>query len=310
MVKVTDIAFVRFAAPDLDRMERFLVDFGLSRVLRDQSDEPEEGALYMRGSGPDPWLHQTVVGEPAFRGVGFEVESAADLEDASRLEGASAIEDLTSPGGGSRVRFVDPDGFDIEVVQGRAPAKPLDVDRALPLNCGLERPRVGLRQSVPGGPARVRRLGHLVLKVKDFQTSSAWYRERFGFIASDEVYLGEKTNVITAFMRCDRGAMPVDHHTFLCVGLGETGFDHIAFEVEDFDAVMAGKAHLEAAGYQHVAGVGRHILGSQIFDYWKDPWGHTVEHFTDGDLFDASVATNLYDPGVALGTHWGPPPAP
>ena len=29
------------------------------------------------------------------------------------------------------------------------------------------------------------------------------------------------------------------------------------------------------------------MLGSQIFDYWRDPWGHTVEHWTDGDLLDA-----------------------
>ncbi len=29
MIKVDDIAFVRFTAPDLDAMEAFLVDFGL-----------------------------------------------------------------------------------------------------------------------------------------------------------------------------------------------------------------------------------------------------------------------------------------
>ena len=29
MIKVTDVAYVRFAAPDLDAMGRFLTDFGL-----------------------------------------------------------------------------------------------------------------------------------------------------------------------------------------------------------------------------------------------------------------------------------------
>jgi catechol 2,3-dioxygenase-like lactoylglutathione lyase family enzyme len=304
MVKVSDIEFARFGAPDLAKMEQFLVDFGLTPV------ESADGALYMRGTGPAPWIHQTVEAEPGFRGVGFRLETAAELEAASRLDGASAIEDLSEPGGGHRVRFTDPDGFQIEVVHGRAVAAPLDVDRALPLNCGVERPRIGARQQVPSGPAQVRRLGHIVLKVKSYAASAAWYRERFGFLVSDEIYLGEKENILTAFLRCDRGETPVDHHTFLCVGLGTTEFDHIAFEVEDFDAVMAGQAHLKAAGYEHAAGVGRHILGSQIFDYWKDPWGHMVEHFTDGDLFDSSAKTNLYDPGVALGTHWGPPPGP
>lgn len=304
MIKVSDIEFVRFAAPDLARMEQFLVDFGLTRV------ESRDGALYMRGSGPNPWLHQTLEGEPGFRGVAFRVESAEELEAASRLEGASSIEDLSEPGGGRRVRFTDPDGFRVEIVHGREAVPSLPVDRARPLNMGAKRPRVGEPQRVPRGPACVRRLGHIVLKVTNFKVSSTWYRQRFGFIPSDEVYLGDRENILTAFLRCDRGPIPVDHHTFLCVGLGQAGFDHIAFEVEDFDAVMSGQAHLVAAGYEHSAGVGRHVLGSQIFDYWKDPWGHTVEHFTDGDLFDSSVKSNLYDPGVALGTHWGPPPRP
>ena len=33
MIKVTDVAYARFTAPDLDRMEGFLNDFGLVRPL-------------------------------------------------------------------------------------------------------------------------------------------------------------------------------------------------------------------------------------------------------------------------------------
>ena len=106
-------------------------------------------------------------------------------------------------------------------------------------------------------------------------------------------------------MRCDRGETYVDHHSFLCIGLGEAAFDHAAFEVEDGDAVMLGHDHLEQAGYEHHAGVGRHILGSQIFDYWKDPWGHVLEHFTDGDLLNADAETGRCEPPIALGTQWG-----
>jgi len=304
MIKVSDIAYVRFSAPDLDEMERFLADFGLSVVSR--SDE----ALYARGTDTAPWIHSTVRGEPGFAGVAFEAASAADLEAASKLEGASPVEPLDEPGGGARVRFTDPDGYAIEVVHGRRAAPPLGVEGTLPINTGRERRRLNAQQSVPAGPARVKRLGHVVLRVSDFKVSDAWYKSRFGFLSSDEVYLGDPENVILAFNRCDRGDVPVDHHSLLCVGVGEVGFDHAAFEVEDIDAVMAGHDHLSKTGWTHNSGVGRHILGSQVFDYWKDPWGHTVEHFTDGDLFDASVKAGLYDPGVALGTHWGNPPAP
>jgi hypothetical protein len=68
---------------------------------------------------------------------------------------------------------------------------------------------------------------------------------------------------------------------------------------------MAGHDHLTSAGYDHHAGIGRHVLGSQIFDYWRDPWGHVLEHFTDGDLLNADYETGRHDPGTALGTAWG-----
>ena len=124
-------------------------------------------------------------------------------------------------------------------------------------------------------------------------------------VSSDDVYIGEPDNVITSFLRCDRGDEYTDHHTLLCVGVGEPGFDHAAFEVEDLDALMVGHDLLAEAGYEHHAGVGRHLLGSQIFDYWRDPWGHVIEHFTDGDLLDAGHVAERHDPAAALGTQWG-----
>jgi catechol 2,3-dioxygenase-like lactoylglutathione lyase family enzyme len=299
MIKVTDIAFVRFRAPDLDRMEQFLHDFGMVTAHRDGN------VLYSRGCDADPWIHVVETGEPGFAGVGFDAGNAEDLEAAAALPGASAIEELDGPGGGRRVRFSDPDGFPVEVVHGREPAEPLPAPHALPYNTGHERRRFNELQRVQRGPARVKRVGHCVVRVSNFRTSEEWYKSRFGFVTSDEVYLGNPENVVTAFMRCDRGDMPVDHHTFLCVGLGEPSFDHAAFEVEDIDAVMLGHEHLKGADYEHHAGIGRHVLGSQVFDYWRDPWGHVLEHFTDGDLLDASVKPGRFEPAVVLGTQWG-----
>ena len=299
MIKVHDIAYVRFAAPDLDAMQRFLEDFGLEVAVR--TDE----RLYARGTDSAPYLHVTEKGEAGFLGVAFEAASADDLEAAASLPGASAVEKLDAPGGGRVVRFTDPDGFGVQVVHGREQLDALPVRAASALNRGSAPERHGTLQRVPQGPSCVKRLGHAVVRVSDFQQSADWYQSRFGFLRSDEVYLGDESNIVTAFLRCDRGADYTDHHTFLCVGLGEPGFDHAAFEVEDFDAVMAGHDHLSGQGYDHHAGVGRHVLGSQIFDYWKDPWGQVLEHFTDGDLLNDQHETGLYDPGTALGTQWG-----
>ncbi len=299
MIKVTDIAWVRFSAPDLDQMETFLLDFGMERAERTDT------ALYMRGASESPWLHATEQGEAGFRGFGFYAASAADLEAAAKLPGASAIESIDEPGGGSRVRFTDPDGFNVEIVHGRQSVAPRPLRTAQPFNSGHEHGRLGKLQRIEPGPSQVVRLGHAVVRVSDFRQSEQWYRSRFGFLPSDEIYLGDPEKVVTAFLRCDRGQEYVDHHTLLCVGLGEVGFDHAAFEVTDMDSLMVGHDHLKGGEYQHKTGIGRHVLGSQIYDYWQDPWGHTVEHFTDGDLLNASTPTGSFDPVTALGTQWG-----
>ena len=299
MIKVQDIAYVRFAAPDLDSMQRFAADFGLVLTAC------ENDALYHRGTDPSPYIHVTELGEPGFRGVAFEAASAADLVAASKLRGTSAVEKIDSPGGGERVRFSDPDGYRVEVVYGREKLPALPVPSAKGVNRGSDRRRFGALHRPPSGASSVKRLGHAVVRVSDFRRSEEWYKSRFGFLSSDEVYIGEPENVITAFLRCDLGEEYTDHHTFLCVGIGEPGFDHAAFEVEDVDALMTGHDHLVKAGYDQHAGIGRHVLGSQIFDYWRDPWGHVVEHFTDGDLLNARCMAELHDPGAALGTLWG-----
>ena len=299
MIKVHDIAYVRFNAPDLDAMERFLTDFGLVVHAR------ENEVLYARGTDPSPYAHVTERGDPGFAGLAFEAGSAEDLAAAATLPGASAVEKIAAPGGGQRVRFTDPDGYTVELVHGREQLTQLPVRSAAPLNRGSHHPRKGALQRVATGPASVKRLGHAVLRVSDFRRSEEWYKSRFGFLSSDEVYLGERDNVITSFMRCDRGDDYTDHHTFLCVGVGGVGFDHAAFEVEDIDAVMLGHDQLQRGGYEHRAGIGRHVLGSQVFDYWRDPWGHVLEHFTDGDLLNAGHETGRHDPAAALGTQWG-----
>ena len=62
--------------------------------------------------------------------------------------------------------------------------------------------------------------------------------EGFGFLNSDELYLGERQQVLGAFMRCDRGETYVDHHSFLAIGAGMVALNHVAFEVQDMDDLM------------------------------------------------------------------------
>ena len=301
MIKVVDILYVRFRAPDLDRMKAFLLDFGLLESAM------TDDALYMRGHGSDFCCHITQKGDAGFIGLALEVAHEKDLYDLAKSEGLEVAR-RDEPGGGQHVVLRDPDGFQIEVIHGMESLPPVDVSIASHHNMDGDYGRFNQRIAKHPGPSHVRRLGHCVLSVKDYIKSSTWYRERFGLLISDEIFLADENDVVGAFMRCDRGDMPVDHHTIFLAGMGEAKFNHAAFEVENIDDLMRGRAVLEHRGAQSVWGVGRHILGSQVFDYWRDPWGHMIEHWTDGDLFDASKRPARQPITELLGTIWGPPP--
>jgi catechol 2,3-dioxygenase-like lactoylglutathione lyase family enzyme len=298
-IKIRDIAHVRFRAPDLEAMKAFLTDFGLSVV------PTEDGVLYVRGTGKQPFVHATTQGEPGFAALGLQADSVADLETLAMSEG-EPIERSRAPGGGFLMSLRDPDGNRVEVVAGQAGAQTRPLPIATPYNDARAKARLHKPARLHAGPAHVVRLGHAVLEVKDFRTSEAWYKSRFGFITSDEIEIAPGM-VIGAFLRCDRGETPTDHHTlFLLQAPSAPRFNHAAFEVADFDDLMLGHTHLKQAKRAPAWGVGRHILGSQIFDYWKDPWGHELEHWTDGDLFAAGDGSHRATFQDLLGVQWGP----
>ena len=88
MIKVTDLAYARFRAPDLDAMESFLEDFGLVRSARTDT------ALYMRATDQDHHVYIAELGAPEFVGPAFYAASQADLEKIAKVPGASDVEDI------------------------------------------------------------------------------------------------------------------------------------------------------------------------------------------------------------------------
>ena len=299
LIRVEDIAYVMFQKPDLERTERFLLDFGLVRAAR------TDDTLHMRGAGPAPSLYTAVRGPRSrYLGSGFRAASRADLETLSRAASVP-IEPSDQPGGGERVRLTDPAGFLVDVVHGRQEVDPLPMrTEPLPLNTPLHKPRVNRPQRPERRPARVVRLGHLVLQATDFAASAQWYMRHLGLIPTD-VQVLEDGSPNLAFLRCDRGERPADHHTVVVFGGIADAYAHSAYEVLDLDEVGMGQQALLAGGWKHVWGIGRHVLGSQIFDYWKDPDGDEMEHYADGDVFDASHPTGYHPMEPSLLWMWG-----
>lgn len=299
VIRIEDIAHVRFAAPDLPAMRAFLADFGLSCF-------EAGGRLYAKGTDGRPFLHVTEPGEARFLALGLRAASIADLEALAAQEGVD-VEGMAEPGGGQIVRLTDPDGYRVEVVAGQETATPEPKVADAPRNTVAAKPRQSATVRLEAAPAHVHRIGHAVLKVRDFRNSEAWYKERFGLLTSDEVEAA-KDVPLGAFMRCDLGDRPADHHTLFLAQLpGELGLLHAAFEVANLDDLMLGHQHLKAAGRQSAWGVGRHIMGSQVFDYWKDPFGNELEHWTDGDLFTAADPPQKLPMSALLAVQWGSP---
>ena len=302
-VKVTDLAYGRLQSPSLDEAEEFLVHFGMVR------SERTPNALYMRGTDPAHHLHVTHLGPSKFIGLAFYVESEDDLKKFAKAPGASGIEHLDEPGGGKRVRLTEPNGYQIEVVHGIA-ALPAIETRRQKLNTG-EAPlsRAGELMRLPKGPSHVKRIGHGVLMTPKFHETVSWFREMLGFVCSDDVYAGEKNNLIGSFNRCDRGDAYVDHHVFFCLNHAKTGLNHLSFEVPDIDDVAMGHDYLAQFGkYEHMWGIGRHVLGSQVYDYWADPWGRVHEHWADSDRLNLANGSNLVPAEEALTSQWGEAP--
>jgi catechol 2,3-dioxygenase-like lactoylglutathione lyase family enzyme len=303
VIKVTDMAYGKLRSPDLDAQEEFLTHFGMVRADRTQH------ALYMRGTDPTHHIHVTEKGDPGFIGMAYYAASEEDLHKVARVPGASGVEDIDEPGGGKRVRLKEPNGYQIEVVWGIQQLPPIPVSRA-PMNTGTEPlRRAGKLMRLPQDPTPIKRIGHGVMGSPRLKDTVQWFRDTLGFICSDDVYVESQDNLIGSFNRCDRGDEYVDHHVFFCLKHEQVGLNHFSFEVHDVDDVFAGHQRLEELGkYEHMWGIGRHLLGSQVYDYWADPWGRVHERWADTDRLNARSGSHLLPAHEALISQWGGPP--
>jgi hypothetical protein len=238
-------------------------------------------------------------------GLGVTVGSRDELEALQAVPGAGAITTHQHPGGGACLVLRDPSGFRVEVLHGQTPGAASAQRLPLVQNVGPHRPRVGATQRPPHEPAQVVRLGHVVLELADFQRTCAWYTQHLGLIPSDVQVLPDGSPAV-AFLRLSRGETPTDHHSLALVQGFRATFSHAAFEVVDADAIGMGQRVLRERGWTHAWGIGRHILGSQIFDYWQDAWGDKHEHYCDGDLFADDVPLGVHEVSRAAMSQWGP----
>jgi Glyoxalase/Bleomycin resistance protein/Dioxygenase superfamily len=303
VIKVHDIAWLEFEKPDLAAAEAFARAFGFATVLRTDSE------LQLRGTDPGAPCVLIRRGETTrFCGMAFTAQDEADLLRLAKATGART-RPLAEAIGGLTVDLVDPSGIPVHVVAGTHQLDALPAQMPHTFNFGDDLHRINETQRPPRVPTTVERLGHVVVQSSKYLAALNWYLDNLGMIVSDFMFFrGQRDRGPTmSFIRCDRGMTPADHHT-LAIALGPTNrYVHSAYQVCDLDAMAAGGEYLKDHGYQRSWGIGRHIQGSQIFDYWRDPDGFLVEHFADGDMFDCTLEPG-WAPFTASGlAQWGPP---
>lgn len=285
------LSYCRYGHPDLEKAKEFFTDFGLIPVLE------KDDKVYFRGFGIDQFCYvaeKTSDGKRKFRGGAWIVQSMAELEKAAKLPGSTPIHDFDAPGGGKVVIIKDLLGEEVTLIYGqedRVP-EPREVPKPVMWNTWEDKKRLGEFQRPDRDlPSKVHKLGHYGFEVNVDKIHEVfdWYSKTFNMKKTDTLFQPQSNKTVMIFIHLDKGKEYVDHHVscarlFLAYGLliiGQNIFiagspelkegikaHHTSFEVDDVDSQVVGHHYLRRKGYINVFGVGRHVLGSQIFDYW------------------------------------------
>src|SRR5271157_73166 len=300
LVKVAGLAWLEFEKPDLDRAERFYTDFGFTVADR----TPETVLLRGRQAGAGCLVVRRGP-QARFAGPAFAAAAREDLDRLARGTGGT----VTAHRGGHTVLLRDPSGIPVRVVHG-VPDLPALPERApLPLNFGTGPTRANATQRPARRPAEIQKLGHVVLGTTRFQAALDWYLDTLGLIVSDFLYLdGQRDRgPAMAFIRCDLGSVPADHHTLAMALMPHTGYLHSAYQLTDLDEVAASGEYLREQGYPAPRGP---AAGSPPAAGPAAGWRWPAPAPSRSSAAAGCVRAALAGPGrrapPAPGTRWGP----
>jgi 2,3-dihydroxy-p-cumate/2,3-dihydroxybenzoate 3,4-dioxygenase len=245
-VRGVKLRSIELVLPDAKAAAAFMTDiWGLvSAGTRDETH-------YLRGSGDLPYLVSFTQGpEPFVRTTTFvcSVDELTALERRVATSGlASVTTTSTDPGGGA--------GLIVELPEGE-------------LFRFLAHAETAAR--IPARDAAVQ-LTHVVLNSADAEATASVAERVLGFRVSD------RTKGMV-FVRCNDS-----HHSTAFARSGFSSLNHIAFEMQDIDAVMRGIGRLRDHGSAPSWGPGRHGPGANVFAYFVAPFGAVVEFSTAVD---------------------------
>jgi catechol 2,3-dioxygenase len=203
---------------------------------------------YLRGSGSYPYLVSLEEAADSYVRSTTFVCTADRLEQLKRSvsEAGLTAAPVTSndPGGGH--------GIIVELAEGELLRFLVDAGEVAPIE-GADLPV---------------KLTHVVFNSTDAEMTGHLVEQALGFRVSD------RTKGMV-FVRCNDS-----HHSTAFARAGISSLNHIAFEMEDLDAVMRGIGRLRDQDMAPAWGPGRHGPGANVFAYFIAPFGPVIEFST------------------------------
>jgi hypothetical protein len=300
---INRIESVLYGVDDIDAGIRYFTDWGLESVEIGASGASfrtaENQFIHLRGRSDVSLPDAPDADRSTAREVTWGVSDAAALQ--AIVAELSTDRDVREDADGTLHAF-DENGFAIGFrIEDR------QVSNATPsaFNFNESVERLNREVAAPKQASPIR-LGHVVYNSARGlgDAPSDFYLNRLGFRLSDRTLDGGD------FMRC---AGSKDHHTLFLTRRQETAsFNHIAFEVRDFDEIMLGGTFMKAQGWAQETVAGRHILGSNMYWYFRNPCGGNTEYFADMDRMDDNWEPRVWEknPGFSLWTVEGSPDLP
>ena len=146
------------------------------------------------------------------------------------------------------------------------------------------------------GPDTPIQITHAVLNAIDVPACERFAVEVLGFKVSDRTRM-------MSFVRCNQ-----KHHCVAFAHANVSSLHHVAFEMQDIDAVMRGFGRMRDAGFASIWGPGRHGPGNNVFGYFIAPFGAVIEYTAEvSEVGDDAKAGGPEDwtwpPGRI--DHWG-----
>ncbi len=248
MELVKGLGYVALTVPEIDQS----LDF-YRRIAHLKVSERGEKMAFMTGGTNHHWLRLEETGQSSLARIGFEVKDRAALDEVvNRLDARNIpwkqADDLATDRVSEAVRFIDPDGFEIELFTDMV-SLPVPMQTFLNMN----------------------RVLHSVWLTADPVASGRFYSEVMGFKESDWI---ERAMV---FMR---GGNRYHHSIGIARDTNRLGrLDHFCILVDDLDDVMRARNVALRSGVKLRQDVVRHAASGSMSTYIMDPINNIAVEF-------------------------------